>query len=240
MLAVALSVGAPTSAFGQDEVTPPAAAPAAPDVPGLLGCSSTPYFGLQQNMPYMGEQVPWRAAGLRVNSQISIVATDLLNPQNTFRTSAVGNGWCQAMGAIVLPRPVQYQVTLIGVSALTGETVELTAWPFAMMPPPTTPVAAPIPMPSAPSALRATQLNGTTVRLDWTDNSANASSLVVTSRTGEYPVQAGSSTMNVGGLSPNQAYCFTIFAVNTAGRTAGGGDCLTIRSMDPAIASGPR
>ena len=95
-------------------------------------------------------------------------------------------------------------------------------------------------MPSAPNALRVTQVNTNTARLDWTDNSANASRLVITSRTGEYPVQAGSTTMNVGGHSPDQAYCFTIFAVNTAGRSAGGGDCVTIRSMDPVAASGPR
>lgn len=240
MLVTAFGAAVPSAVFGQEDSTPPATAPVAAEVPGLLGCGSSPYFALQQTMPYAGDQVPWRAAGLRVNSQISIVATDLLNPQNTFRTSATGNGWCQAMGMIVLPRPVQYQVTLIGVSALTGESVELTAWPFAMMPPPVVAAPTPIPVPSAPSALRASQVNNNTVRLDWTDNSANASSLVVTSRSGEYPVQTGAATMNVGGLSPNQAYCFTIFAVNSSGKSAGGGDCVTLRSMEPAIASGPR
>jgi len=203
------------------------------DLPGIMVCESTPYFGLSDQMPFAGAQVGWRAAGLKANAQLSIVATDLMNPQSiVFRTSATGNGWCQAMGIITLPRPTQYRIDLIGISSTTGENVTISTYPYALIPPvPVAAAPAPATPPVAPSSLRVTQVNNTTARLDWSENSAAASSLMITSRAGEYQTQVGATTMNVGGLNLNQVYCFTIFAVNDAGRSPGGADCLNTKPM---------
>ena len=38
-------------------------------------------------------------------------------------------------------------------------------------------------------------------------------------------------------VAANQSYCFTIFAVNDAGRSPGGGDCVTIQPMAQGMTS---
>jgi hypothetical protein len=194
------------------------------EVPGLLGCSSTPYFALSDQVPLTGGPLAWWAAGLQPSSQAAIAVTDIQNPQTTLRSFATVDGQCQASGFINLPFPRLYQVQITATAA-TGDTVNITAWARAVTGP--TPIPTPLLTvpPSGPTNVRATVMNATTVRIDWDATVANQTGFLITSRAGQLRQGPDARTATVGGLVPGAIYCFSVYAVNDAGATLGGVDC---------------
>ena len=89
----------------------------------------------------------------------------------------------------------------------------------------TTP-AAPPPLPTAPSALTATALSRSQIRLNWTDNSSNESGFQIerstngTTFTQIATVGAGVKTYTSTGLQSNRTYWFRVRAYNGTGNSA--------------------
>jgi hypothetical protein len=239
-----LSVGGAVPVAGQDEVGEPSAAPAptlgpvtptATLPPGFLPCGGAPpVFALTNNNPHVGEQIGWWASGLQTNTQVNITVRDKLNPNATdavFRTTAVPNNWCQAMGTLSFSLPIQYEVKLEGVSAMTGQQVSLVSYPFAIPAVLHTPTPIPLQPPAPPTNVRMTQVSRTVVRVDWDDNSSNEDGFVIMTRVGQLQAAANATTMTVGGLENNQVHCFRIYAFNNAGRSLSDVDCMHVRPL---------
>ncbi len=73
--------------------------------------------------------------------------------------------------------------------------------------------------PSPPAGLRASTVNQDTIRLDRTPTSSDESGYHVNGDGGFFPVPAGLTTLNAGGLSPDTRYCFWITAYNAFGES---------------------
>jgi hypothetical protein len=245
VLILNLAAGGAAPATGQDVAESPpgpvAENPAAPAVPtatlppGFLPCGgAAAYFTLTNNNPHVGEQIGWWAAGFATNSMVIVTVRDMLNPNATdsiVKTTAMPNNWCQAMGTLSFPLPIQYEVKVEGVSSMTGQQVSLVSYPFAIPALLPTPTPVPLLSPSPPANVRMTQVSRTSARVEWDDNSSNEAGFVVMTRVGEFRTAPNTTTMTIGNLETNQLHCFRVYAFNNAGRSIADVDCLHIRPL---------
>ncbi|MGI5239022.1 protein kinase domain-containing protein [Dactylosporangium sp. CA-139066] len=88
---------------------------------------------------------------------------------------------------------------------------------------PTLPVSlrpAPAGAPAAPTTLTATPVGATTIRLQWTDNSANETGFSILNGAVSRNAAANATTYNWDGLAPDTYMCFKVRAFNAAGASA--------------------
>jgi hypothetical protein len=210
-------------------------------IPYVSPCSfETPQFKLSQSMSIVGEQVGWYVLGLKSGSRLTLRFYTTLNEELVEQQSLEVDAWCTSMGTFPIRIPDQYFVVLSGLTP-QGETITMIEGVRGVMDlrPPAAPTPAPPAPPAAPSAFRATPVNATMVRLDWTDNSRNETGFTidVTSNWGGFTAGAvaNANSITIGTLQPSTQHCFSIAAVSDAGQSPRRSTCtLTPREVEPA------
>ena len=93
-------------------------------------------------------------------------------------------------------------------------------------------------LPAAPTGPTATSLNGTQLRINWTDASNNEQGFEVNNGTSSVTLGAGVNTYTWSGLSPGTSMCFRVRSYNQAGASAWTANaCATTMALPPAPGS---
>jgi hypothetical protein len=210
-------------------------------MPYVSPCSfETPQFKLSQPIAIVGEQVGWYALGLKSGSRVTLRFYTTLNEELVEQQSLEIDAWCTTMGTFPIRIPDQYFVVLTGLTP-QGENITVIESVRGVMDlrAPAAPTPAPPAPPAAPTAFRATPVNATMVRLDWTDNARNETGFTIDVQSSWGGFTAGaaanSTSITMGTLHPSTQHCFSIAAVSDAGQSARSTTCtVTPREVEPA------
>ena len=219
---------------------PPASQPAAPgDVRALTGSCQSGANAVMLSQPFLprAADLQWWAVGFTPGTNVGVQLADPTGKTTQLGSVAVDN-ICEASGSFQSSAQQQaglYTLTISG-TKVAGGTVDLsvpiTIVSFVVPTPATSSGAAvPPPPPARPGGVRATAVNQTTIRLDWTDNSNDEQGFRIDSGAGQFRTGPNVTTFNVGGLQADHFYCFTVFAFNANGESFGGStDCAVTTS----------
>ncbi|BCJ75852.1 hypothetical protein CS0771_53960 [Catellatospora sp. IY07-71] len=102
------------------------------------------------------------------------------------------------------------------------------------------PVCATTPSPpAAPSGVTATVVTGTSVRVDWVDNSSNETAFDVSDGTTTVALAAGSTSYTWPGLANGVTRCFQVRSRNLVGHSAWAGNACATTPTVPAAPTSP-
>ncbi|WP_166379036.1 fibronectin type III domain-containing protein [Catellatospora methionotrophica] len=102
------------------------------------------------------------------------------------------------------------------------------------------PVCATTPsLPAAPSGVTATVVTGTSVRVDWADNSGNETAFDVSDGTSTVAVAAGSISYTWAGLANGATRCFQVRSRNLVGHSPWAGNACATTPTIPAVPTSP-
>jgi len=194
-----------------------------------------PDFKASPAVGVVGDQIGWYGLGFQAGSPVSIRLYSMLNEDLVAQQSVIADGWCSTMGAFPTRAPDAYFLVLSGINT-KGETTQLVEAVRIVMDLRTpTPAPTPRPAPPAPSALRATAVSASIVRLDWMHNSGSETGYVIDVDGGfehfRTSAFASSTTLNIGSLRPATSYCFAIAAVSEVGHSQPATTCAATRSQ---------
>jgi hypothetical protein len=161
---------------------------------------------------------------LKSGSRVTVRLYTTLNETLVEQYSLEIDAWCTTMGTFPVRIPDQYFVVLSGLTP-KGESITMIEGVRGVMDlrPAAAPAPAPAAPPAAPTALRATPINATMVRLDWTDHARNETGFTIDVQSSWGGFTAGAvvnaTSATIGTLQPATQHCFAVAAVNDAGQS---------------------
>lgn len=203
--------------------------------PDLCEPTVKPAVELSSSVSLLRNEVGWVATGFKAGTQVQMTLISFLNEEVQHRQSLPVLPWCFTAGTFRMDIPDVHLVLVRGTGS-DGEPAQVFGTITGIIS--TLPRETPTPRvtrPDAPTGFTTSQVNATTIRFDWVDNSNNETGFLITSKSGNINRPANTTTHNQGSFATDDLYCFSLFAVNDAGQTYGGTDCLLLRSGERGL-----
>jgi hypothetical protein len=173
------------------------------------------------------EAIVWWASGLAQRTQASARIIDPTGQSTQIGSSSIDN-LCEASGVFSAEqRPAGvYTLIVTGTRNAGGGSVDLTmTFRIISATMPSANAGGTVPVPLAPTNVRATIVGGSALRVTWEDRSDNETGFRINGEIGSGTVGPNVTSFSASGLTPGRIYCYSVSAYNAAGESYGGTSC---------------